>query len=77
MKKNASKKSEFLQQQRNNNYLFDSQGASSAVGATNAPSISPGCVSATGVQSGTISPGGQSQTSNAAAPPIQSSCKYQ
>lgn len=41
---------------------------------TNAPSISPGCGSATGVQSGAISPGAQSQTSNAAAPPLQSSC---
>lgn len=51
------------------------QGASGTVGVTNAPSISPGCGSATGVQSGTISPGEQSQTSNAAAPPIQSSCK--
>lgn len=71
------KNQSFCTIERSNNNLFDSQGASSAVGATNAPSISPGCVSATGVQSGTISPGGQSQTSNAAAPPIQSSCKYQ
>lgn len=36
-----------------------------------APSISPGAVSATGVQTGAISPGGQSQASNnaVAAPP--------
>ncbi|XP_031634560.1 homeobox protein araucan isoform X2 [Contarinia nasturtii] len=38
------------------------------------PSISPGCGSATGVQSGAISPGAQSQTSNAAAP-VQSCCE--
>lgn len=39
------------------------------------PSISPGCVSATGVPSGAISPGAQSQTSNAAAAPMQSCCE--
>lgn len=39
------------------------------------PSISPGCGSATGVPSGAISPGAQSQTSNAAAAPMQSCCE--
>lgn len=39
------------------------------------PSISPGCGSATGVPSGAVSPGAQSQTSNAAAAPIQSCCE--
>ncbi|XP_055323038.1 homeobox protein araucan-like isoform X3 [Sitodiplosis mosellana] len=39
------------------------------------PSISPGCGSATGVPSGAISPGAQSQNSNAAAAPMQSCCE--
>lgn len=41
---------------------------------TNVPSISPGCGSAPGVQSGAMSPGAQSQTSNVTAAPIQSNC---
>lgn len=43
--------------------------------SSSGPSISPGCGSGTGVPSGAISPGAQSQTSNAAAAPMQSCCE--